>query len=197
MHCPQERVIATHIVNALPHLPVAQLPRLNSQLTFLSPSPAALCIVCALCIVSLVHCALSHLEQRAGQQFQCPPSLTSHLPHPGQFVFVQSLHMAKCKIEFFHNLIKLHCFPPSVRSILFHLIHSARASGGSEDYQTKDRISILIQARERLVSTPHKLPRLSVNFPDCPETFQTVRKFSILSRNFSDFPETLKTVQKL
>ena len=73
MHCPLERVIATHIVNALPHLPVAELPRLNSQLTFLSPSPAALCIVCALCIVSLVHCALSHLEERAANNFNALP----------------------------------------------------------------------------------------------------------------------------
>jgi len=49
-----------------------------------------------------------------------------------------------------------------------------------------------------------KLSRLSRKFPDCPETFQTVRKLSRLSRNFPDvynvltwFLETFQTLRKI
>ena len=42
-----------------------------------------------------------------------------------------------------------------------------------------------------------KLSRLSENFPDCPETFQTVRKLSTQSFNFPDCLETFQTDWKL
>ena len=41
-----------------------------------------------------------------------------------------------------------------------------------------------------------KLSRLSGNFPDCPETFQTVRKLSRLSGSSPDCPEAFQTVRK-
>ena len=42
-----------------------------------------------------------------------------------------------------------------------------------------------------------KLSRLSGNFFNCQETFQTVRKLSRLYENFPDSPETFQAVQKL
>ena len=41
------------------------------------------------------------------------------------------------------------------------------------------------------------LARLSRNFPDSPETFQTVWKLARLSRNFPDCPESFQTVKKV
>ena len=42
-----------------------------------------------------------------------------------------------------------------------------------------------------------KFSRLSGNFPDYPETFQNIWKRSKLSRNFPDYLETFQTIRKL
>ena len=45
--------------------------------------------------------------------------------------------------------------------------------------------------------TCKKLSRLFGNFPECPETFQTVQKPSRLFGNFPDCPETFPNIWKL
>ena len=50
---------------------------------------------------------------------------------------------------------------------------------------------------EKLSRDHQKLSRPSGNFPDYPETFQTIRKLSRPSGNFPDHPESFQTIQKL